>query len=374
MLVIGALLMSSTLRNLRSVDVGFNHEDVSTVLIDLSSQEYPVARMRVYYEDLLGRLAAEPGLTEVALARRAPFDSRYSVNVQHPDGQARRVQLNSVTASYFRLLGMPLLHGRAFTDEDTATATALRPAIVSASLAHTLFATTDAIGRTVELVGDGRLPSSTLQVVGVVGDVRWRRLTGDVDPLLYVPFATDAAAHLRPSVLIRTHTPVPHVSQIVQTHAAALDPLVPVSDAELLTARIEGSIAEQRALTWVCSLLGGLGFVLAAMGLFGLISQTVTERTREIGIRLALGAPIREVVFLVLRHAAVIFVVGGLAGLTAAVYGSRFIQSRLFGVQPVEPQLYAVALFAMAVVVLLATALPARTATRVDPVVALRQD
>jgi hypothetical protein len=280
--------------------------------------------------------------------------------------------MNSVSNGYFQVLGMPMLHGRTFTEEDVKTTGTVRPAIVSASLARTLFATTEAVGRTFELASDrGPLPS-TLLVVGVVGDVRWRSLTGDVDPLLYVPFAHDAPAHMWPTLLLRTNLPTPRVTQIVQAHAAAIDPMVPVSDAQLLSSRIHRSIAEQRALAWVCWLLGGLGFVLAAMGLFGLVSQTVSERTREFGIRLALGARGRQVELLVLRHAAVVFVVGGVAGLVAATFGSRYIESRLFGVQPVEPWLYTVALVTMALVVLAATVLPARAATRVDPVAALR--
>jgi ABC-type antimicrobial peptide transport system permease subunit len=172
--------------------------------------------------------------------------------------------------------------------------------------------------------------------------------------------------------MVRSSRPLRQVGELVQTHASALDPSLPFSDPSLLTASIERTLSNRRVLAWVFSLLGVLGFVLAAVGLHGLLAQAVIERTREFGIRLAIGAARTHVAGLVVRQVLWIVVIGTAAGLVLAALGARLVAAQLFGLAPLEPSLYLASASALILVVVLACAWPAARATRIEPVEALR--
>jgi ABC-type antimicrobial peptide transport system permease subunit len=191
---------------------------------------------------------------------------------------------------------------------------------------------------------------------------------------LYEPFARTEVFVARPNILVRSGLPVSAVVDVLRVTSAGLDPAVPVSYSQSLQRQIDRVLTTQRVFTWVLSLLGGLGIVLAAVGLYGLLAQTVTERTREFGIRMALGATGQQVFELVLRQAGFIAATGGLVGVCLALAGSRLFAAHLWGVTARVPWVYLMASTVLLAVALRAATLPGRAATRVEPMRALRVD
>ena len=209
----------------------------------------------------------------------------------------------------------------------------------------------------------------------MAGDVRTDLVTGESELSLYEPFAREPVFASRPTVLVKSRLAPPAVTEAVRAVAARIDPTVPVRGNQPLRAQtIERRLSNQRVFAWVLSLFGGFGFLLAAVGLYGLLAQGVTERTREFGIRMAIGATRVQIYGLVLRQAALIAATGGLAGLALAMLGSRLIEAQLWGVTARDPWTYTTAALALVVVVFVAAAWPARVATRVEPVTVLRID
>ena len=273
------------------------------------------------------------------------------------------------------MLGISILKGRGFTAGETmafgeASGNAI---VVGKSLARRLFGDADPLGLTVVMPGGRTAPARTLVVAGVADDVRTDLVSGEPELSLYEPFARTSVFVVRPTVLVKSGLTTRAASEAVQAVGARIDPTVPISGNQPLRTRtVDRQLSSQRVFAWVLSLLGGLGFVLAAVGLYGLLAQSVTERTREFGIRMALGATRGQMYGLVLRSAALIAVLGGIAGTVLAMVGSRLIESQLWGVTARDPFIYATAVLALLVVVFIAAAWPARVATRVEPVEALR--
>jgi hypothetical protein len=249
------------------------------------------------------------------------------------------------------------------------------PVVLDDVLARRLFGDADTRGKPVRVARTISTPAHHLVVVGVTRNARWGGLRRDPDLVMYVPFAYGARfSSTRPVVMVRSSRPLRDVARAVEAHTTALDASLPAAVPTLLETSIERELANQRMFAWVLSLLGGLGFVLAAVGLYGLLAQMVNERTREFGIRLAIGADRRHVFGLVLRQASSIAVLGGLAGLGLAAFGSQVIEAQLYGVTRLDPRLYAASAVALAVVIFAASAWPARSATRIQPVEALRTE
>jgi putative ABC transport system permease protein len=377
-LLVGAMLMVTTVRGLSSVDPGFEADGVSVHYVDLASQGYTPPRALQYVRDLEAGLSSTPGVT-AAFSYSYPLASAFTQNLQAPDaGQDPiEVRTNSVSTHYFSALGIPLVTGRAFTAQE-----AMAPGensgnaiVIGRSLARRLFGASDPLGRTVTVPGARSVGARTLVVVGVAEDVRTDLVTGEPELSLYEPFARTSVFVLRPTVLVKSELTIRAASETVRAVAARIDPTVPISGNQPLRAQtIDRRLASQRVFAWVLSLLGALGFVLAAVGLYGLLAQAVTERTREFGIRMAIGATRAQIYSLVLRYAALIAVIGSVAGLGLALVGSRVIEAQLWGVTARDPSTYATAALALLGVVFVAAAWPARLATRVEPVEALRSD
>jgi predicted lysophospholipase L1 biosynthesis ABC-type transport system permease subunit len=191
---------------------------------------------------------------------------------------------------------------------------------------------------------------------------------------VYEPFARSEPLIVRPFVLVKSSLGAHRATELLREIGARIDPTVPFSGNQPLQRRVDRQLAHQRVFAWVLSLLGGLGFVLASVGLYGLLSQTVTERTREFGIRMAIGATGRQVSSLVLRQAGLIAGIGGVAGLGLAFAGANLLEAQLWGVTAHDPQVYGMATLALIAVVFVAAAVPARLAKRVEPVEALRTE
>jgi predicted permease len=373
-LLVGALLMVTTLRGLYRVDPGFDLDGITVHAVDLASQGYKGPRAVQYARDLEAGLSSTPILSGVSLSYSYPFGPAFVRRVRSGAGpdDVIEVRSNYVSRGYFDVVSIPILKGRAFTAQEALASggESGNAIVISESLARRLFGNADPLGRTVTFTGAKSLP---LMVVGVAGDVQTDLATGQPELSLYEPFAREPVMVSRPTVLIKSQVATPVASDAVRAVASRIDPTVPVTINQPLRAQtIERQLSNQRVFAWVLSLFGGLGFLLAAVGLYGLLAQGVTERTREFGIRMAIGASRRQIYSLVLRQASLVAVMGGIAGLALAVFGSRLIEAQLWGVAGRDPSIYATAAFALAAVVFLAAAWPARVATQVEPVDVLK--
>ena len=378
-LVTNATLLVATLRNLAEIDLGFNPRGVSLHGLDLGSHGYTPDRVATFNRQLLEALSTERSVTSVTLSPGFPPGGTLGTRVVDPKAGGPRATIevteDYVTDDYFRTLEIALISGRTFTRAETVEKPGAdgAPVILSEALARRLFGGANPIGQLVERPGNKVEPPQNLVVVGVVRDVR-NMLPRDASPVLYTPLGSGTPFARRPNVLIRSDRPLKELGDLVQKHVTALDPSLPVSPPRLLATTVERQLANRRVFAWVLSLLGAVGFVLAAVGLYGLLAQSVNERTREFGIRMAIGAERSHVFGLVLRQAAWIAAIGGAAGLALAALGSRLVETQLFGVTRLDPRIYLVTAAGLAVIVFLATVWPARTATRIQPVEALRTE
>ncbi|MEO7890024.1 MAG: ADOP family duplicated permease [Vicinamibacterales bacterium] len=374
-LVIGALLMVTTFRGLMTTDLGFDPNNVSEHRIDVASLGYGPSEALRYVRDFNAALAVTPGLA-ASFSTGAPTATSQSVDVRRtgdPDDERIRVRANAITKNYFAVTDIPILTGRGFTaEEELATGDRSgSAAIISQSLARRLFGAAEPLGRRFDVVS-GRSVHS-VSVAGVVGDIRPKLRRTDLELTVYEPFAREPNTR-QTTLLVKSTRPLTEVAALVKAAGGRADANVPVFGQRPFRVWVDQQLSTQRVFAWVLSLLGGLGLVLAAIGLYGLLSQSVAERTREFGIRMAIGASRRHVIALVARHAAVIGVIGAGAGLPLAFFGARVLESQLTGISAHDPRAYVAAALALFAVVLVAAALPARTATRVQPIEALRMD
>jgi hypothetical protein len=250
--------------------------------------------------------------------------------------------------------------------------------VVSESLGRALFGDSDPLGRWFGMTAfteDMRLVERQFTVIGVAHDARWQDIVGDdaVGPLAYFPFK-DRAGTAYATLLVRSELPIAQLHRLVQDAIDDLASGVPVSDVVLLRDRVQRTLAEQRLLARTVTLLTGLAVILAALGLYGLAAFSVAERRQEFGVRMALGAGTTSISNLVVQQGSRIMVFGLTLGLVGAVVLTRTIANRLFGVVPLEPVVYLLASTLMVLVVLAACLIPARAATKVDPMVALRTE
>ncbi len=377
-LVTNATLLVVTLRNVGATDIGFDPRSVSIHFLDLGSHGYSTDRAMAFNRDLVSRLAADPAFRGASLSTGIPPSCGFGTRVLDPAGDGKQtidICENYVTDDYFRAVGQTVLLGRTFTPAETVTAApaAGAPIVVSESLARRLFGDQTALGRRIAFAPIRSEPAHERLVVGVVRDVR--SPLREPELLAYTPFVIGTSyAARRPTVMVRSDRPLRDAGDRVKAHVAAIDPSLAIAPPRLLTDFLARQIANRRAFAWVLTLLGGLGFVLAAVGLYGLLAQIVTERAREFGIRMAIGADRRHVIGLVVRLAAWIAVIGGTAGLALAAFGSRLVETQLVGVGRFDPALYAVSVGLLGAVILAACLIPAARAARVDPVDVLRAE
>jgi predicted permease len=378
-LVTNALLLVGTLRNLAGVDVGFDPDGVSRHSADPSSHGYTADRLTAYSRALLDRLSAEPAVQAVSLSSSHPFGSGFIVDLHDPDVADARLEVysNMVTADYLEVLRIPLLRGRMFTPAEamSGAGAAGSPVVLDELLARRLFGAADPLGKAVRVARTLSNPEHDVVVVGVTRNARWGGLTREPDLVMYLPFSYGGSfAASRPVILIKSRLSLREIGAVVQASASAIDPTLPIGAPTSLTDSMARELADRRVLASVLTLLGALGFLLTAIGLYGLLAQMVNERTREFGIRMAIGADRRHVLGLVFRQALVIAVIGGVVGLGLAFIGTRVVEAQLFGLTRLEPWVYLASAGSLAVVVLAATVWPAHAATRIQPVEALRMD
>jgi len=380
MLLAGAGLLLRSFMKLEAVDPGFRIGPALTFDLTLPDARYKEDERQIaFFDQLLPRLRALPGVRGASAILGLPLsglDIIISFQVQGrppvPPSQQPAMQVRVATPDYFPNIGIPLKRGRLFTDDDRAGTA--RVVLISETAARQFFPGENPIGRTITL-GWGRGPGKPRaggEVVGIVGDVKDGGLNEASQPQIYLPYRQWPVGSM--TVVVTTAVPPLSLTDAVRSSVYALDGNLPVSNVSTLDAVVAKSISQQRFYMLLLTMFAAIALVLAAVGIFGVLSYAVSQRTREIGIRMALGAQGRSVVGLVVRQAMLLVAAGIAAGLALGLSLSQTMTRMLFGVTPTDPATFAGVAVLLASVALLASYLPAWRATRVDPIVALRSE
>jgi predicted permease len=346
------------------------------VTLDLSLSGYQQAGALAFADRLRARVRALPGVEQAAFAANLPLGGnrmglgRLRVpGLQPPSGDTSfPADWNAVSSGYFATLRMPLVSGRDFTDHDTGTAPGV--IIVNEAMARSVWHTIDVLGRQFESDAGPGSASATLTVVGVAPDAQVDTLGKRAGPFVYVPIAQ----RYLPRVSLLVKSPAGGVIPEVRTIVRELNPNLPVTNAMPLDEVTAILLIPQRIAGALAASLGIVVLLLAAIGIYGVTSYSVNRRTREIGVRMALGAGRGDVMRLVVRQGIVLTAAGVALGLVMASAGAPLLRSLLFGVSPLDPVAFGGAALLFAAVSLVASYVPARRATRVDPMVALRAE
>jgi putative ABC transport system permease protein len=372
-LLVGAGLLLRSFARLLDRETGLTREPVLTFHIELPGNKYPRAAVATLTSELIDRLRALPGVAAAGVTSGLPFSGSESLEPLRiegrPDpepGKEVYVDARVVTSGYFTAMGIPLRSGRLFDERDGAEAPPV--VVISETLARTFWPAEDPLGRRLRYGFD----EDWRTVVGVVGDVRHSGLQAQMRGHVYETQSQGRRRDLY--VAVRTHGDAVSLASPVRQVLASLDPEQPIEKMRSLQEVIAESMAGRRFDLLLLALFAALALVLSAIGLYGLASNSVAQRTREIGLRLALGATPRRVQALILGDAARAVGWGAGLGLLVAIAAGRAIASLLFATSPSDPLTYASVLAVLVLVALLATALPLRMAVRLDPGVTLREE
>ncbi|HLW75649.1 MAG TPA: ABC transporter permease, partial [Bryobacteraceae bacterium] len=373
LLVVAGLLLRS-FSKLMAVNPGFAVERVIKATISLPRFEYSTPQQWAdFAADLLSRVQAEPGLRDAALVIPAPMaDGVVLLNFEiagrpAPSTETRSGHFAAASPAYFRTMGIPLIAGRAFDEHDVLATS--RVAIVSRAFVRRYFRNENPIGLRLRfgMPPDG---GTAREIVGVVGDIRDDNPGEDPAPMMYAPYAQ--APFAGAGLVIKTSENIGVVSAVVRRDVAAIDKNLPVDVVETMAQIVDASTAQPRFRTLFLSLFAAIALVLAATGIFGVISYTVSCRTQEIGIRQAVGASRAAILWMITRETLALVALGLACGLPCALGASRLVEHMLFNVRTDDPLTLAAVAIGLAMVAVLAGFVPARRAMRVDPMVALR--
>lgn len=375
-LLISAGLLLKGFNRLQNADPGFRAAGVVAGEVSLPDAKYNSPEKRSeFFRQLLARLQGTPGVESAGAVTRLGHGNSQQLEIAGQADDANAPQFagkRSITPDYFRTMSIVLLRGRGFSKEDTAGA--MPVAIVNQTLARRFWPDQDPLGRKLRLLapaGSNRAPGEWLTVVGVVADDK-QDLLSSTDPEMYLPQWQDASPVM--SVVVRTSGPVSGAAAALRSAVAELDRDLPVSGVQSLEKMLADSVAPQHVTTMLLAIFGAVGLFLAGVGIYGVISYSVSRRTQELGVRMALGARPADVVRMVLREGLGLTAVGLAVGLLAAVGVTRVLSAFLFGVSATDATIFSAVPVVFAAVATLATLVPARRASRVDPLVALRQE
>jgi predicted permease len=376
-LLVGSGLFLRTLHNLRHVDVGFNPENLLLFRVNPQLNRYDEKRIVAFYRDAMERLAAAPGVKGVAMSQPALLSGSVnstSIYIKgrvyppgRPQGDANSINRLVISPGFFEVMGIPVLIGRGFSDRDSAEAP--KVAIINESAARRFFASESPLG---QRFGSNPENNSQLEIVGVLRDAKYDSVRDTAPPTMYVPYTQ---TRLGNAVFeVRTAGAPASVTGAVREVVRRIDPNLPVTDVSTQIEQVERRFVQEKLFAQAYTLFGGLALLLASIGLFGLMSYSVSRRTNEIGVRMALGAQRRDVLGLVLRESMLLVAIGVAVGLAAAIAAGRLVTTLLFGLPPTDAFSIGAAVAIMVSVAALAGYLPARRASRVDPMVALRYE
>ncbi len=374
-LVAGAILFARSLGKLLTVPTGFKAEGILITRANFGPLNLPPERRAAFKDDLLERIKAIPGVEAAAHTGLVPLSGSAAANNVWLDGTDKQLRLtvafSRVGSSYFETVRMPLLAGRDFDNRDGPGAP--RVAIVNETFARKLIKGASPIGQRFWTEQTPNTPETQYEIIGLVRDSKYEDLREDFGPIVFVSSAQDARPPASGQFLIRSHLPQGQLITAVTRAITQAHPAISLTFQGFET-MIQESLLRERLLAVLSGLFGGLALLLASIGLYGILSYDVASRTREIGIRMALGAQSRKVHAMVLREAIVLVTIGILVGLPLVFGATRFVASLLFGLTPTDPLSLSLAVLALLAVAFISGYIPARRATNVDPVVALRSD
>jgi predicted permease len=372
-LLIGAGLFLRSLQNLWQLDLGFDRDNVLLFSIEPGQGGYRSEQARILTRQLLERISALPGVKSASVSAQRPLRGGwgYTVSTTGDTGGGQRqvdVGMDAVGPSYFRTMGARLVAGREFSSHDNEKSPAV--AIVDENVAGALFGGEVAVGKRMRM---GREREAT--IVGVVKNMKYDGVrSGDqqFQRIVYVPFFQGGLGGV--NIEIRTADNPAGLIGFVQREVSALDKKLPLIDVKTLVAQVEESIVQERLIAVLSTFFGALALLLACIGLYGIMAYAVVRRTAEIGVRIALGARPGDVLWMVLRQTLLLVLLGIAAGLGAALAAARLVGSQLFGVTATDELTMATATLVLIAVAAVAGFIPARRASRVDPMVALRYE
>lgn len=371
-LLVSAVLLMKSLQNLRARDTGFNKENVLFASVNPALNGYTKERSAAFFEELLARTRSLPGVKAASLATDSPvsgsFDQTDIVVEGYTPREGERMFANFtyVSKDYFKSLEIPLVAGRDFDDRDRIGAP--HALVVNEKLAKHYFGTTDVIGKRI-----GMNNVTDRMIVGVVKDALYINMRENIRRHVYVPITQEPVLSGL-TLHVKTAVEPQAVAEQLRAQLKAIDPHLPLYDIKTLGTEIDESLVQERLVTWLSVAFGALATLLTALGLYGVLTFSVARRTREIGIRVALGAQRRDVFRLIMIRGVILVGVGVVVGLGASVAFSRLIGSLLFGVAPNSVATMAGVSAGLIAIALLACYIPARRATKVDPMVALRYE
>ncbi|HUF47245.1 MAG TPA: ABC transporter permease [Vicinamibacterales bacterium] len=372
-LIVGALLLLKSFGRITGVDPGFRSENVLAFQVSLPARSYAADPQRIaFFEDLQTRLQVIPGVRAAGMVQSLPMRGSYVLSVvidkrpPLPPGEGISANYRAVDPGYFDALSIPLRRGRTFTARDTETAPMV--AVVDEAFVRRHFPDEDPIGRGID-IGNGT--DGFYEIVGIVGDVRHAGLALEATPTMYVPYRSDVFSTMW--VVARAEGDPVSLAGPIRQVIRDLDPSLPAYSMTPLATVLSDSVARRRFSMLLLALFAGVALFLAGVGLYGVVSYTVNQRVREIGLRMAMGATPRDVLRLIVGGGLKLVVAGVAVGLVAAVSLTRFVEAMLFDVAPTDPWSYAGTAFLLIAIAAIACLVPARRAMRVDPIVALHE-
>ena len=368
-LLVGAGLMVRTLIALRTIDLGFEPDNVMTFGVDLRSERYRrLTAVRTFGRDLVARLDALPGV-EAAGVGGVPLLATMTAGFRPDVGnEAIESQLDVPTEGYFRALGIRMVHGRALKDSDRTGSPLV--AVVNQRFARLAWGTDDVIGRRLRF---NQSKADWMTVVGIAADIRMTGLEVEPPPVVYVPYEQSTIATFN-NYVVRTSGDPRQQIRAVREVVRELDASLAVSRLATMEERLSRELASRAFNLWLSVAFAAVAFALAIVGVYGLISDSVARRTKELGVRIALGAERRQVLASVLGQALSLTSAGILIGLASAAAASRYLHGMVFGIDPLDATTFTLVAITFLAVSAFAAWLPARRATRIDPVAALRTD
>jgi predicted permease len=370
--LITAGLFVRSLQKASEVNPGFITENMLLMGFDLGSSGYTEAQGKVFHRQLLERVGRLPGVKAATIARDRPFAGGFARSVfiegqdPGPSGRGVLVQTNYIGPKFFPTLGIPLQRGRDFEDSDNEKSPNV--VIINEAMANQFWPDQDAVGKRFKFFGD----SDYRQVVAIAKDTKYNNLIEERRPFVYAPLQQLYAPQL--NLYVRTEGDPQSLVVALRGEVQSIDPTLSLLNIETLGQRVHQSLTGQRMQATLLTVFGMLALVLASVGLYGVMSYSVAQRTREIGIRMALGAQRRDVLGLVLSQGAVLLAIGLALGLVVAFLVTRGLASLFFGISAFDPLAFIGTSVLLAAVALFASYIPARRATRIDPTIALKYE
>jgi predicted permease len=381
-LLIGSGLFLRSLRNASAIEVGFDPEDLVALSVDLSLQGYDEERGHAFHRQLIERVRALPGVTAASLAAELPlgFDgpmglsgTRRGITVEGyraAEGEDTEVSTTTVGPDYFQTMKIPLVRGRGFSERDTRGSPGV--VVVNQAFARRYWPGQEALGKRIQMGGGNNAGAPSLEVVGVVVDGKYATLGEEKRPFFYLPLYQDHSP--RVTLVVRTEASPAAALAAARRAVRDLDRNLPIHAARTMSDHLAATLLPARMAAAVLGVFGLVALALAAMGLYGVVSFSVAQRTREIGMRMALGARRRDVLDLVIRQGMQLTLIGIAIGLAIAGAMTRMLSGLLYGVSAGDPLVFTAIALLLAAVAGLACYLPARRAARVDPMLALRHE